>query len=237
MRPTSASRASSLTRMDGWSRRFDLRTESADLRSSSSSRSLHLQAARVAAEAAVAAQDPVAGDDERDRVARAGRAGGADGALVAGAAGEVGVGAGLAVGDRGDPLAGAEEEAVAELPVDRQLEGRGGGRRSSRRARAAPRRGGRGPRGPAARSARPGRPASPRRPRPAGRGGPGRAASSPAAGCRRASRRSRRRRRAGPRRRRARAAPPVISSPWSWSCHLLSQSFQSLVQAAAGRRR
>ena len=37
--------------------------------SSSQQRLLHLQAAPVAAEAAVAAQDPVAGDDERDRVA------------------------------------------------------------------------------------------------------------------------------------------------------------------------
>lgn len=84
---------------------------------------LHLQAAGVTAEAAVAAEHAVAGDDERDRVARAGRAGGADRALVAGDAGEVGVGAGLAVGDRGDALAGAEEEAARQLPVDRQLEG------------------------------------------------------------------------------------------------------------------
>jgi len=54
-----------------------------------------------------------------DWIARAGGAGGADRALVPGAAGEVGVGTGLAVGNRGDPLAGAEQEAVAQLPVDR----------------------------------------------------------------------------------------------------------------------
>ena len=49
-------------------------------------RLLHRQAAAVAAERAAGAQDAVAGDDERDRVAAAGGAGGADRALVAGAA-------------------------------------------------------------------------------------------------------------------------------------------------------
>ena len=49
-------------------------------------RFLHRQAAAVAAEGAAAAQDAVAGDDDRDRVGAAGGAGGAHRALVAGAA-------------------------------------------------------------------------------------------------------------------------------------------------------
>ena len=110
--------------------------------------------------------------------------------------------------------------------------------RSRGRARAAPRRAGPGPRGPAVRSARPAPPGSPRgrrfgrptltRPR-------GVAASS--RGARRASRRSRRRRRrAGPRLRGRRLGERAVEVDAS-SCQLLSQSLDSLVDAATRRLR
>src|SRR3954471_13570196 len=83
---------------------------------------LHRQAAAVAAEGAAGAQDAVAGDDERDRVAATGGAGGPDGALVAGLARDLGVAAGLAVGDSVDCPQGPLAEAAAEAPVERQVE-------------------------------------------------------------------------------------------------------------------
>ena len=150
----------------------------------------------------------MAGDDERDRVARAGRAGGADRALVPRPAGEVGVGAGLAEGiaampwraRRWKPWLAASRSAArspggaGEVVVELR-------RSSSRRAGSSSTRG----EIRAARSASIASASSS-----AVRPGPAPAASSPAAAGRRASRRSRRRRRGGPRRRPARAAPRLI---------------------------
>ena len=213
---------------------FSAASQSSSTPSSSQQPLLHRQAAAVAAEGAAAAQDAVAGDDERDRVGAAGGAGGADRALVAGAGRHLRVAAGLRRRGCGRSPAAPAAEVLAQLPVERQVEvGQlalevevelAPGLVELRRA----------PRG------RAGRPASasstssssaswlgrPTRTRPLRR-------ASPAAAGRRASRRSCRRRRAGPPRRRARRGGSAMPS-----CQLLSQSFQSLVQAAArGLRR
>jgi hypothetical protein len=64
----------------------------------------------------------VAGDDDRQRVGAAGRPGRAHGALVARLGGDLGVAAGLTVGDAGDRSLGTAPEAVGEPPVERQVE-------------------------------------------------------------------------------------------------------------------
>ena len=195
--------------------------------SSSQQRLLHRQPAAVAAEGAAAAQHAVAGDDERDRVGAAGGAGGADRALVAGAARHLGVAAGLAVGDAGDRPQHPRRKPSLRLPVERQVEL--GQLALEVEVELAPRlvelgRGLEHPGGDPVGEVdqqlvgvlvgQPDPDQAARRLRQQQR-------------CRRANRRSCRRRRAGPPRRRARRV--VSAMP---SCQLLSQSLQSLVQAA-----
>ena len=139
-------------------------------------RFLHLQAAGVAAEAAVAAQHPVAGDDERDRVGASRPVPAARTARSLPAPRPARCSCGSARrGSRAIARWTRPRKPWLSCQSMRQVELLAACRRSRGRARGAPRRAARVPRARAVRSARPVPRASRRRPRPAGRGAPGRA--------------------------------------------------------------